>query len=553
MRAGPIPVQAHRLYALLAACILIYALPVRAADKAADLFDSLYGDAYKAAVASPASDDDIKLAAQLLETANSAAADHPDLLKLLCEKAVELGKKDPDGYPSAIGALNLLVERFPAEAFRYKPQIAELYQAWFIRARGEQKKQVGQILIGHLVTQANTERANQRFDDAEKTLRRALAVAGAVDSDVRKSVFEMLKATRAEQEVHEDIERAKNLLKTNPADAAAKKKLLHAYLVELDQPKEAAEYADADPKAQAMLPLMTGDVEVLSPLAWLDLADWQSELATTATNDAAKANMLRRAHRNYRKFLDRHADKDLSRTKAELASRKIENTLESMGVAEAAPAIAASTNPLPASEPSGSGTTHATQTPRVISSPRGVRGGESINLLKSVDPSKAVHGKWVMQGNSLASVGDVQFSRLALPMEPSGNYELTVEMERAEGDDAATIIIPVAGKQLAISLGWKKGGKNSLEFIGGPRKTLFSDQHNLIKTGQRHAVVVRVVEEGESVGVAILLDGRIILEWQGRAGDIYTHKKWTLPNKKAIGIGAQKSTWGFHRVELKTR
>ncbi|MBI1373644.1 MAG: hypothetical protein GC159_13020, partial [Phycisphaera sp.] len=295
---------------VFAACILIYTLSGAAAatDKATELFESLYGDAYKAAVVSPSPDDDVTLAAQLLDAAKVSAADHPDLVKLLCEKAVELGRKDPGGYGSAIAALNILIERFPADAYLHQPQVVELYQAWFIRSRGDEKQRVGRALLGQLVAQAESERRDKRFNDADKTYRRALAVASGVDSDSRKPLMDALQSLRAEKDLYDDIDKAKAVLQVNPDDAEAKKKLLYAYLLELDDPKEAVKYADADPKAKVMLSMMTGDTDVLSPLAWLDLADWQSALADQTSSADAKVRMLSRSHRSYQKFLAEHQE-----------------------------------------------------------------------------------------------------------------------------------------------------------------------------------------------------------------------------------------------------
>ncbi|MBI1373890.1 MAG: hypothetical protein GC159_14300 [Phycisphaera sp.] len=710
-----------RLYAVVAMCILIYAQPASAAGQADELFNSLYGDSYKSAAASSSPNDDVTLAAQLLEAATTSASEHPDLLKLLCEKAVELGKKDPSGYASAISALNLLIEKFPNDSFKYKPQVVELYQAWFIRSRGDEKKLVGQALLQQLITQANNEREKKLFDEADKTYRRSLAVASAVDNDARKSVMDALQSLREERDIYDSIDKAKAVLQLNPDDAASKKALLQAYLVDLDDPTEAAKYADADPKAKAMLPLMTGDVEVLSPLAWLDLADWQSELAGTTKSDISKAKLLSHSLSNYQKFLAEHQDKDLSRTKAELASQKIEGSLKAMGYPSTGVTLTSSssaassplTNSFTTTTPpdatahllkptgasgaidllsmldpdahaksgkwwrdgggisgrgkdnrssnihsqievpvamtgdyaidltfarkdgeqgmgiqlpvgdtavwlivggnrgsgsaltqidglnsgasgnptrkdiaplhdgqerkvhaavkvrganaeivatldsqtivewrgrissltvdgstirngalgllsldnttiafsnltvtalsgsvkslngSGAANAVATNTPkdirtipssRPLTVPPAIASGKSIDLLKAVDLSNAVGGKWVMQGNTLASMDDKQFSRFSFPVHPEGDYELNIEMERAEGNDAATIMLPVADKQLAISLGWKKGGRNSLEYVGGPRRTLFSQQQNVIQTGKRHAVVIRVIE-----------------------------------------------------------
>jgi hypothetical protein len=91
------------------------------AEKAAQAFQSLYGDELKRVAETRDVADDLALAAKLLEAAHVADL-RPALVTVLCEKCFDLAAQDPKGYDTAVVALpeTLDAERFIRDALKLR-------------------------------------------------------------------------------------------------------------------------------------------------------------------------------------------------------------------------------------------------------------------------------------------------------------------------------------------------------------------------------------------------------------------------------------------------
>ena len=94
--------------AVLAALLVLPLGAIAAeADKAAEAFDAVYGADWKRVKATPDLRDDLDLATRLFAAAKETAG-QPEFLAVLCGKAHELASAHPNGYPTAIAAMDLL-------------------------------------------------------------------------------------------------------------------------------------------------------------------------------------------------------------------------------------------------------------------------------------------------------------------------------------------------------------------------------------------------------------------------------------------------------------
>jgi formylglycine-generating enzyme required for sulfatase activity len=319
---------------LALAAILLAGSVAAATDEAADTFNKLYGEDLNRVAATPLPADDVALAKQMLEDAKKAE-DQPAFLALLCEKAYELAAKDPSEYATARAAMDLLAVKVPEKKVECLQKSAALYQKQYAAARGEAKTKAGESVITALGALAEAQVAAEDIDAAVMTLRQAVAIATAIKSESKAALQTQVENLASQQKVEKQIAALKARLDANPKDAASRKEMVRLYLVEMDDPGEAAKFLDEanDEAMRKYVPAAAKPIEDAPELACTQLGDWYKGLADQATAPASKGAMFRRAQAYYLRFLELHTAEDLGRTAATLALKKIEDTLAKLGPA----------------------------------------------------------------------------------------------------------------------------------------------------------------------------------------------------------------------------
>jgi hypothetical protein len=159
------------------------------AAKAAEAFQSLYGADLQRVKATRDLKDDIELAARLLDAAKSMA-NQPAMLTVLCERACELASAAPDGYATAIEAMELEAAKVPAKAVACGDKALALRQKRFDAAKGDEKAKAGDDLIDAITRVVDAKVAAGAPAEALETCKRALAVAYVIGSP-RKDELEL--------------------------------------------------------------------------------------------------------------------------------------------------------------------------------------------------------------------------------------------------------------------------------------------------------------------------------------------------------------------------
>ncbi|MCX5677393.1 MAG: formylglycine-generating enzyme family protein [Planctomycetota bacterium] len=317
----------------LGAILLASSLPV-AADEAADTFNKLYAEDLKRVAATPLPADDVSLAKQMLEDAKKAG-DQPAFLTLLCEKAYELASKDPSGYATATAAMDFLAVMVSEKKVECLQKNVALYQKQYAAARGEARTKAGENVITALSALAEAQAAAGDTDDAGMTLRQAIAVATAIKSESKAVLQAQVENLASQQKVEKQVAALKAKLDADPKDVASRKELVRLYLVEIDDPGEAARLVDEslDQAMRKYVPAAARPVEDVPEVACMELGDWYKGLADQAATPVGKGAMLRRAQAYYQRFLVLHTATDLGRTAATLALKRIEDALAKLGPA----------------------------------------------------------------------------------------------------------------------------------------------------------------------------------------------------------------------------
>ena len=311
------------LSAILLACPLVVL-----ADEAADTFNQLYAEDLKRVAATRPADDDLVLAKQLLDAAGKVTH-QTAFLTLLCEEAHELAIKAPEGYPTARAALDLLAANVPEKKLESLHKIAAMCQRPYATARGNTKAKAGEALIEALQVLADAQVAAEDADGAGATLRQALVVASRIRSPSKAAIQTQLAGLGARQKIEKEIDALKAKLEKEPHDAASRKEIVRLYLVEMDNPAQAATFVDEtlDEATRRYVPAATKPPEEAPELACKELGEWYRGLADQATAPAGQGAMLERAKAYYERFMDLHKADDLARTAAALMLKKIEDAL----------------------------------------------------------------------------------------------------------------------------------------------------------------------------------------------------------------------------------
>ena len=471
------------------------------AEKAAQAFQSLYGEELKRVAATRDVSDDLALAAKLLEAARAADA-QPALLAVLCEKCFDLAAQDPKGYDTTVAAAELLARKVPERAEALRERVLAVRQRQYDAARGDARNVAGEALIKCLTDVAAARTGAGAFDEAAKFYRQALTVARAIRSASADWIGAQIKRLGEQQRVAVNLPRLVANLKANSDNREARDHLIRLLLVDLDTPAEAAKYLDdkCDPSLCKYVPAAARPVEDAPEAACVELADWYRQLAATAI-PASKVGVLVRARGYYERFLDLHKIADLDRTKVELALKKVDEDLKALGW---------------------------TQPP-----------GPWIDVLKATTAENLrAWGDFKRTEAGIVS-GPKDLCRASLPICPVGNYELEVKLTRVTGGDMG-IIMPVGDTMPALFLGDRHSG---LQLIRG--KTASENETKTsaaaIKNGQAVTMGVKVLLDGDKATIAVTLDGKPYINWTGPQSALSTEKYGEMPGKGAVGLKSYMS------------
>jgi len=183
-----------------------------------------------------------------------------------------------------------------------------------------------------------------------------------------------------------------------------------------------------------------------------------------------------------------------------------------------------------------------------------------IDLLAMADPNKTgVEGK--EKKGALWSVGDWTWSdgaltspkhfgaRLQLPYSPPEEYRLTVVVEPLDDPNGLLIGNVVGDNRFAslFSYPTPQGFASAVENIDGRNVGNESTfRGSLFTRGRMSQLVITVRKKG----VSMMVDGRQIINWQGKGNRLSLSDYWATPVKQAMFLGAYDCRYRFHRVTL---
>lgn len=266
------------------------------------IFETLFGQQFRAALSTGGSDDNIELAEQILAVVPSLEST-PDVQRRACEKVFRLTSEVPEAVDLSIAAMEQLSALSPDDAIYCHDRVVKVLAVAHAHARGEQRSELVARLALALEKAGDMRADGDESGESVRLYQRAKFLArsnGEIDA-VRLSI--KLEAARNRALTFRRIEQLKGRIERNPNDLEAGKALVMAYLVELDRPESAARYTFLveDLLGERILNA-TKDPEELKASDWIDLAEWYEGLSHGQAK-WIRARVLARAADYYQRYL----------------------------------------------------------------------------------------------------------------------------------------------------------------------------------------------------------------------------------------------------------
>ncbi|MCX6910577.1 MAG: SUMF1/EgtB/PvdO family nonheme iron enzyme, partial [Verrucomicrobia bacterium] len=172
----------------------------------------------------------------------------------------------------------------------------------------------------------------------------------------------------------------------------------------------------------------------------------------------------------------------------------------------------------------------------------------AINLLPLIDPQKdAVEGQWTLENGEL-KVAPSNFARLQIPYQAPEEYDFRIVFSRQSGDRAIWQILMGGGRQFDWCLAGFGGEVFGFESIAGKNPSFGKVRIKQgLENGRRYTSLVSVRKDG----MKAFLDGRLIIERKTDYQDMGLPKELRLRDERLLGIGAERYSVVFYRVEVR--
>ena len=247
-------------------------------------------------------------AGNLLKAAESLQSD-PNARGRLYEAAHEHGLEGPKGYPTAVAAARALRKARPKQRAAWQQKLlAACKLDWQAADRGR-KKEAGRAYAEEMIAAADGLAASRDVSGAVKLYAQAARLVLPYAPDRKDEITWKLKNIRDRQNLRREEAQCKRLLAASPKTVAVRERLIRLYVVELDEPAEAAKLvtADVSESLRTCTPLAARGVGKAAKDVCLELGDWYRSLAAKAT-PPGRAAALSRAMAYYERFVSLEQD-----------------------------------------------------------------------------------------------------------------------------------------------------------------------------------------------------------------------------------------------------
>ncbi|MFO1042315.1 MAG: hypothetical protein U0941_11050 [Planctomycetaceae bacterium] len=178
--------------------------------------------------------------------------------------------------------------------------------------------------------------------------------------------------------------------------------------------------------------------------------------------------------------------------------------------------------------------------------------GKPVDLLALIDPARdALSGKWVREGTALRCLGDLEYNKLAIPIDPPDEYKLTVRVAKIEGgqknNESLFVRLPIGPYKANLAIdgyGSTASGihidqtiyrDNSFAYRGPP----------VIPAGATREIVIIQKKDGLNVSC----EGTSIIDWKGNPRRYSFDTAWVIPGNR-LALTSWFQGFRFEKLEL---
>lgn len=178
--------------------------------------------------------------------------------------------------------------------------------------------------------------------------------------------------------------------------------------------------------------------------------------------------------------------------------------------------------------------------------------GKRVDLLALIDPARdALSGKWEREGTALRCLGDLEYNKLAIPIDVPDEYKLTMRVARTEGgqknNESLFVKLPIGPYKANLAIdgyGSTASGihidqtiyrDNSFAYRGAP----------VIPAGiTREIVIVQT-----KAGLNVTSEGTTIIDWKGNPRRFSFDTSWVIPGNR-LALASWFQGLRFEKLEL---
>lgn len=174
---------------------------------------------------------------------------------------------------------------------------------------------------------------------------------------------------------------------------------------------------------------------------------------------------------------------------------------------------------------------------------------EETDLLSELDPTKCFRqGQWRLSEGNLISPKSYG-ARIELPFRPDGPYRINLVVEALDAPNGLLIGHSIDGTRFVTLINHTSKGRpfSAIENVDGQNvgnETTY--QGDVLRKGRLSQVIAEVTE----TTVRVLVDGRLIIDWEGDSESLTLSDYWSTPDSKSIFLGSYDCSYRIYRCTV---
>lgn len=178
--------------------------------------------------------------------------------------------------------------------------------------------------------------------------------------------------------------------------------------------------------------------------------------------------------------------------------------------------------------------------------------GKRVDLLALIDPTRdAISGKWQRDGSALRCQGDLEYNKLAIPIDVPDEYKLTMRVARVEGgqrnNESLFVSLPIGPFKANLAIDGYGSTASGIHID----QTIYRDNPfayrgpPVIPVGATREIVIVQTR----AGLNVTSDGKTIIDWKGTPRRFSFDTSWVIPGNR-LALASWFQGFRFEQLEL---